>query len=292
MKIYTANDYIRDTFGEKLYKISLNAGTTCPNRDGTAGVGGCIFCSASGSGDFSESAELDIDRQIERAKLRIAGKCRCERFIAYFQSFTNTYGDPDVLRKKFLTAAERDDIAAVSIASRPDCFGSEILEIIKEVRAVKPVWIELGLQTSNEKTAELINRGYTLDEYDRTMDNLKKMDVHIIVHMIIGLPGETKQDMISTVRYIADSGADGIKLQLLHVLKNTVLEKMYINGEFDVLSFEEYADILCDCLRELPPDMVVHRFTGDGPKKILVAPMWSVDKKMVLNRLNKIVAEL
>ncbi len=292
MKIYTANDYIRDTFGEKLYKISLNAGTTCPNRDGTVGVGGCIFCSTSGSGDFSESAEFDIDKQIERAKLRIAGKCRCERFIAYFQSFTNTYGDPDVLREKFLTAAERDDIAAVSIASRPDCFGPEILEIIKEVRAVKPVWIELGLQTSNEKTAELINRGYTLDEYDRTMDNLKKMDVHIIVHMIIGLPGETKQDMISTVRYIADSGADGIKLQLLHVLKNTVLEKMYINGEFDVLSFEEYADILCDCLRELPPDMVVHRFTGDGPKKILVAPMWSADKKMVLNRLNKIVAEL
>ena len=292
MKIYTANDYIRDTFGEKLYKISLNAGTTCPNRDGTVGVGGCIFCSTSGSGDFSESAEFDIDKQIERAKLRIAGKCRCERFIAYFQSFTNTYGDPDVLREKFLTAAERDDIAAVSIASRPDCFGPEILEIIKEVRAVKPVWIELGLQTSNEKTAELINRGYTLDEYDRTMDNLKKMDVHIIVHMIIGLPGETKQDMISTVRYIADSGADGIKLQLLHVLKNTILEKMYINGEFDVLSFEEYADILCDCLRELPPDMVVHRFTGDGPKKILVAPMWSADKKMVLNRLNKIVAEL
>ena len=292
MKIYTANDYIRDTFGEKLYKISLNAGTTCPNRDGTVGVGGCIFCSTSGSGDFSESAEFDIDKQIERAKLRIAGKCRCERFIAYFQSFTNTYGDPDVLREKFLTAAERDDIAAVSIASRPDCFGPEILEIIKEVRAVKPVWIELGLQTSNAKTAELINRGYTLDEYDRTMDNLKKMDVHIIVHMIIGLPGETKQDMISTVRYIADSGADGIKLQLLHVLKNTVLEKMYINGEFDVLSFEEYADILCDCLRELPPDMVVHRFTGDGPKKILVAPMWSADKKMVLNRLNKIVAEL
>ncbi len=292
MKIYTANDFIRDTFGEKLYKISLNAGTTCPNRDGTVGVGGCIFCSASGSGDFSENAELDIDSQIERAKMRIAGKCRCDRFIAYFQSFTNTYGDPEVLRKKFLAAAKRDDIAAVSIASRPDCFGPEILEIIKEVRAVKPVWIELGLQTSNEKTALLINRGYTLDEYEKTVDNLKKLDVHIIVHMIIGLPGETKQDMISTARYIADSGADGIKLQLLHVLKNTVLEKMYNNGEFDVLSFEEYADILCECLRVLPPEMVVHRFTGDGPKKILVAPMWSADKKMVLNRINRIVADL
>ena len=292
MKIYTANDYIRDTFGEKLYKISLNAGTTCPNRDGTVGIGGCIFCSASGSGDFSENAELDIDSQIEQAKMRIAGKCRCKRFIAYFQSFTNTYGDPEMLRSKFLTAAKRDDIAAVSIASRPDCFGSDVLEIIKEVNAIKPVWIELGLQTSSEKTAALINRGYALGEYDRTVDRLKELGVHIIVHMIIGLPGETKQDMVSTARYIAGSGVGGIKLQLLHVIKNTVIEKMYNNSEFDVLSFEEYADILCACLRVLPPEMVVHRFTGDGPKKTLVAPMWSTDKKMVLNRLNRIVADL
>lgn len=292
MKLYTANDYIRDTFGEKLYKISLNAGTTCPNRDGTVGIGGCIFCSASGSGDFSENAELDIDSQIEQAKMRIAGKCRCKRFIAYFQSFTNTYGDPEMLRSKFLTAAKRDDIAAVSIASRPDCFGSDVLEIIKEVNAIKPVWIELGLQTSSEKTAALINRGYALGEYDRTVDRLKELGVHIIVHMIIGLPGETKQDMVSTARYIADSGVGGIKLQLLHVIKNTVIEKMYNNSEFDVLSFEEYADILCACLRVLPPEMVVHRFTGDGPKKTLVAPMWSTDKKMVLNRLNRIVADL
>lgn len=292
MKLYTANDYIRDTFGEKLYKISLNAGTTCPNRDGTVGIGGCIFCSASGSGDFSEDAELDIDSQIEQAKMRIAGKCRCNRFIAYFQSFTNTYGDPEMLRSKFLTAAKRDDIAAVSIASRPDCFGSDVLEIIKEVNAIKPVWIELGLQTSSEKTAALINRGYALGEYDRTVDRLKELGVHIIVHMIIGLPGETKQDMVSTARYIADSGVGGIKLQLLHVIKNTVIEKMYNNSEFDVLSFEEYADILCACLRVLPPEMVVHRFTGDGPKKTLVAPMWSTDKKMVLNRLNRIVADL
>lgn len=292
MKLYTANDYIRDTFGEKLYKISLNAGTTCPNRDGTVGIGGCIFCSASGSGDFSESAELDIDSQIEQAKMRIAGKCRCERFIAYFQSFTNTYGDPITLRRKFLTAAKRDDIAAVSIASRPDCFGSDVLEIIKEVNAIKPVWIELGLQTSSEKTAALINRGYALGEYDRTVDRLKELGVHIIVHMIIGLPGETKKDMVSTARYIADSGVGGIKLQLLHVLKNTVIEKMYNNSEFDVLSFEEYADILCACLSVLPPEMVVHRFTGDGPKKTLIAPMWSADKKVVLNRLNRIVADL
>ena len=292
MKLYTANDYIRDTFGEKLYKISLNAGTTCPNRDGTVGIGGCIFCSASGSGDFSENAELDIDSQIEQAKMRIAGKCRCKRFIAYFQSFTNTYGDPEMLRSKFLTAAKRDDIAAVSIASRPDCFGSDVLEIIKEVNAIKPVWIELGLQTSSEKTAALINRGYALGEYDRTVDRLKELGVHIIVHMIIGLPGETKQDRVSTARYIADSGVGGIKLQLLHVIKNTVIEKMYNNSEFDVLSFEEYADILCACLRVLPPEMVVHRFTGDGPKKTLVAPMWSTDKKMVLNRLNRIVADL
>lgn len=292
MKIYTANDYIRDTFGEKLYKISLNAGTTCPNRDGRVGVGGCIFCSASGSGDFSEAADLDIDSQIEHAKRRISGKCKCDRYIAYFQSFTNTYGDPEVLRGKFLAAAVREDIAAVSIASRPDCFGTDIIEVIKEVNEIKPVWIELGLQTSNETTARLINRGYPLAVYDKAMDDLRKLGVHIIVHMIIGLPGETPDDMINTVRYIVSSGAGGIKLQLLHVLKGTILERMYNDGEFAALTFDEYADILCACLKELPPGMVVHRFTGDGPKKLLVAPMWSADKKMVLNRLNKIISVL
>ena len=292
MNIYTTNAYIKNTFGEKLYKISLNAGTTCPNRDGKAGTGGCIFCSASGSGDFSENADLSIDEQIELAKKRISAKCRCKRYIAYFQSHTNTYGDIQTLREKFLTAAKRDDIAAVSIASRPDCFGPEVINTIRDVNAVKPVWIELGLQTSNERTARLINRCYDTCIYDETMAKLRELGVHIIVHMIIGLPGESKEDMLETVRYIVRSGADGIKLQLLHVLRGTVLERMYESGGLHALSFDEYADILCDCLKEIPPGMVVHRFTGDGPKNLLVAPKWSADKKMVINRLNKIIADL
>lgn len=292
MDIYTTNAYIRDTFGEKLYKISLNAGTTCPNRDGKSGTGGCIFCSASGSGDFSEDAVMSIDEQIELAKKRISGKCKCDRYIAYFQSYTNTYGDVDVLREKFLAAARRDDIAAVSIASRPDCFDPEVIDMIKDIIAVKPVWIELGLQTANDRTAQLINRCYDISVYDETMNRLRELGVHIIVHMIIGLPGETKEDMIDTVRYIVRSGANGIKLQLLHVLRGTVLEKMYEEGVFRALTFAEYADILCDCLKELPPDMVVHRFTGDGPKNILVAPLWSADKKRVINDLNRIISKL
>ncbi len=292
MDIYTTNAYIRDTFGEKLYKISLNAGTTCPNRDGKAGTGGCIFCSASGSGDFSEDAVMSIDEQIELAKKRISGKCKCDRYIAYFQSYTNTYGDVDALREKFLAAARRDDIADVSIASRPDCFGPEVIDMIKDIIAVKPVWIELGLQTANDRTAQLINRCYDISVYDETMNRLRELGVHIIVHMIIGLPGETKEDMIDTVRYIVRSGANGIKLQLLHVLRGTVLEKMYEEGVFRALTFDEYADILCDCLKELPPDMVVHRFTGDGPKNILVAPLWSADKKRVINDLNRIISKL
>lgn len=292
MNIYTTNAYIRDTFGEKLYKISLNAGTTCPNRDGKAGTGGCIFCSASGSGDFSEDASLNIEEQIELAKKRISDKSKCKRFIAYFQSFTNTYGDIRSLREKFMSAARRDDIAVVSIATRPDCIGPDVIEMIRELNYVKPVWIELGLQTSNEKTAELINRCYTLDVYDDAMKRLNELGIHIIVHMIIGLPGEKKRDMINTVHHIIDSGADGIKLQLLHVIKGTELEKMYNGGMFHVLSFDEYADILCDLLMELPSDMVVHRFTGDGPKNVLVAPQWSTDKKRVLNELNKRIAAL
>lgn len=292
MNIYTTNAYIKNTFGEKLYKISLNAGTTCPNRDGKAGTGGCIFCSASGSGDFSENADLSIDEQIELAKKRISDKCRCKRYIAYFQSHTNTYGDIQTLREKFLTAAKRDDIAAVSIASRPDCFGPEVIDMIRDVNTVKPVWIELGLQTSNERTARLINRCYNTCIYDETMAKLRELGVHIIVHMIIGLPGESKEDMLETVRHIVRSGADGIKLQLLHVLRGTLLERMYESGGLHALSFDEYADILCDCLKEIPPGMVVHRFTGDGPKNLLVAPKWSADKKMVINRLNKIIADL
>lgn len=291
MNIYTANQYIKDTFGEKLYKLSLNAGTTCPNRDGTAGIGGCIFCSSLGSGDFSQKADVDIDRQIEQAKQLVASKFKGEHYIAYFQSFTNTYGDVDRLREIYRKAAMRQDIAVVSIATRPDCLGDQVIDMLRDIQRIKPVWVELGLQTIHEETAKLINRGYPISVYDEAVKKLRDLGVHVIVHMILGLPGETRRDMIETAEYIGKSGAQGIKLQLLHVLKGTNLAELYQNGECSVLSLEDYTECVVSCLKVLPPDMVIHRLTGDGPKKLLIAPLWSADKKKVMNTINAAVRQ-
>jgi radical SAM protein (TIGR01212 family) len=292
MNIYTANQYIKDTFGEKLYKLSLNAGTTCPNRDGTAGIGGCIFCSSLGSGDFSPKADMDIDQQIEQAKQLVASKFKGKHYIAYFQSFTNTYGDIDRLRDIYRKAAMRSDIAVISIATRPDCLGNQVIDMLRDIQRIKPVWVELGLQTIHEETAKLINRGYPLSVYDEAVKKLRDLGVHVIVHMILGLPGETQRDMIETAEYIGKSGAQGIKLQLLHVLKGTNLAEMYQNGECSVLSLEDYTECVVSCLKVLPPDMVIHRLTGDGPKKLLIAPLWSADKKKVMNTINAAVRQL
>lgn len=291
MNIYTVNQYIKDTFGEKLYKLSLNAGTTCPNRDGTAGVGGCIFCSSLGSGDFSQNADLDIDQQIERAKQLVASKFKGERYIAYFQSFTNTYGDIDHLRDIYIKTAMRPDIAVISIATRPDCLGDQVIKMLRDIQRIKPVWVELGLQTIHEKTAKLINRGYSLSVYDEAVKKLQKLGIHVIVHMILGLPGETQRDMVETAEYIGKSGVQGIKLQLLHVLKGTKLAELYRNGKCSALSLEEYTECVVSCLKVLPSGMVVHRLTGDGPKKILIAPLWSADKKKVMNTINAAVRQ-
>ena len=291
MEIYTANQYIKDTFGEKLYKLSLNAGTTCPNRDGTAGVGGCIFCSSLGSGDFSQKADMDIDRQIEQAKQLVVSKFKGEHYIAYFQSFTNTYGDIDRLHDIYMRTAMRSDIAVVSIATRPDCLGDQVITMLRDIQRIKPVWVELGLQTIHEKTARLINRGYVLSEYDEAIKRLRELGIHVIVHMILGLPGESRKDMIETAEYIGKSGAQGIKLQLLHVLKGTKLAELYQNGKCSVLSLEDYTECVVSCLKVLPSDMVVHRLTGDGPKKILIAPLWSSDKKKVMNTINAAVRQ-
>lgn len=282
----TTNDYCRAVFGEKLYKLALSCSNTCPTRDGTLGTGGCIFCSESGSGDFAESAALPVGEQIERAKARVAEKFRGGRFIAYFQSFTSTYAPTEKLREAFFAAAQHDDIAAVSIATRPDCLPEDVLLLIAEVQKIKPVWVELGLQTTNERTARYIRRGYALPVFDEAVKRLSKMGVHTIVHIILGLPGETREDMLETVRYVARSGARGIKLQLLHVLEGTDLAKDYRAGKFSVMEMEEYVSLVCDCLEILPENMVVHRITGDAPKKILIAPEWSADKKRVLNALN------
>jgi len=282
----TTSDYCREVFGEKLYKLSLDAGFSCPNRDGSKGTGGCIFCSGAGSGDFAGDRRLSVHEQIEAEKARVAGKYRGERYIAYFQAFTNTYAPAQELEKLFFPVAQRDDIAAISIATRPDCLPDDTLEMLSRLNEIKPVWVELGLQTIHEKTAKYIRRGYPLEDFDRAVKSLKALNLHTIVHLILGLPGEDRQMMLQSVDYVAASGAEGIKLQLLHVLEGTDLARDYRAGKFETMELEEYAALAADCIERLPKDMVVHRFTGDGAKRDLIAPLWSGDKKRVLNTVN------
>ncbi|MBR6223922.1 MAG: TIGR01212 family radical SAM protein [Lachnospiraceae bacterium] len=281
------NEYLRERFGGKVYKLSLNGGFTCPNRDGTIGTGGCIFCSAGGSGEFAEKAELSISEQIEGSKKRVERKIRDGKYIAYFQAYTGTYAPVERLRSLYTEAIEHPDIVALSIATRPDCVSSEVLDLLAELNHIKPVWIELGLQTIHEKTAHYIRRGYPLSVYDACVRELTKRNIEVITHVILGLPGETLEDMVETVEYVCGSGSKGIKLQLLHILKGTDLETEYIAGNVKVLSEDEYIDILKTCVSVIPDDVVIHRLTGDGDKRILVAPLWSGDKKHVLNRINK-----
>ena len=288
MQYYSLNKYLRDTFGDKIYKLSLNAGFTCPNRDGKLGTKGCIFCSAGGSGDFAESSSLSITQQIERGKERVAKKIKSGKYIAYFQAYTNTYAPVEILKSKYMEAVNHKDIVALSVATRPDCLGDDVLKLLDEINKIKPVFVELGLQTIHERTARYIRRGYTLDVYDKAVSDLKKIDVNTVVHLILGLPGETKQDMLDSVKYVCESGIDGIKLQLLHVLKNTDLEKDYAQGKFKTLEMDEYLDILKSCVDIIPDNIVIHRLTGDGAKKDLISPLWSADKKKVLNAINKL----
>lgn len=288
MEYYSLNRYLRERFGCKVYKISLNGGFTCPNRDGTLGTRGCIFCSAGGSGDFAESPELSITQQIERGKERVKNKIKNGKYIAYFQAFTNTYAPVETLRKKFSEAIKHPDIVMLSVATRPDCLPEEVIELLKELNEIKPVCVELGLQTIHEKSAEYIRRGYKLDCYDDAVKRLKAAGIEVVCHIILGLPGETKSDMLQSVDYACKSGIDGIKLQLLHVLRGTDLAKDYEEGKFNVLTMDEYLDILKSCLEIIPKNIVIHRLTGDGAKKDLIAPMWSADKKRVLNAVSRL----
>lgn len=288
MQYYSLNKYLRDTFGDKVYKLSLNAGFTCPNRDGKLGTKGCIFCSAGGSGDFAESSSLSITQQIERGKERVSKKIKSGKYIAYFQAYTNTYAPVEILKSKYMEAVNHKDIVALSVATRPDCLGDDVLKLLDEINKIKPVFVELGLQTIHERTARYIRRGYTLDVYDKAVSDLKKIGVNTVVHLILGLPSETKQDMLDSVKYVCESGIDGIKLQLLHVLKNTDLEKDYAQGKFKTLEMDEYLDILKSCVDIIPDNIVIHRLTGDGAKKDLISPLWSADKKKVLNAINKL----
>lgn len=288
MEYYSFNQYLKDTFGCKVYKISINAGFTCPNRDGTLGTRGCIFCSKGGSGDFAESSTLSVTEQIESGKQRVSKKIKSGKYIAYFQAFTNTYAPIDVLAEKYCEAINHPDIVGISIATRPDCLGEEVLTLLSEINKIKPVFVELGLQTIHEKTAEYIRRGYPLSVYDNAIKALKKAGINTVVHLIIGLPNESREEMLESVEYACKSGADGIKLQLLHILKGTDLADDYFSGKFETLSMEEYLSIIKDCVEIIPKNVVIHRLTGDGPKKDLIAPLWSADKKSVLNALNRL----
>lgn len=295
-KPYHSLDYeLKQRYGGKVYKLSLTSGCSCPNRDGKIGTGGCIFCSEGGSGDFASRFNLDINSQITEAKSKVSSKCGKEPagYIAYFQSYTNTYGNVDYLRTIFEEAMKPDDILGLSIGTRPDCLPEDILKMLSELNTIKPVWIELGLQTIHEKTAKIINRGYKLKVFEDVLKKLKEEELEVIAHVIIGLPGESDKDIKETISYLVKGidgyRIDGIKLHLMHVMRGTELGKRYEQGTADIheYSLDEYADMLIDIIEMLPQDMVIHRITGDAPKKLLLEPEWSADKKRVLNTIHK-----
>lgn len=291
-RYYSANRFFTELFGEKTYKLSLDAGFGCPNRDGTVSRGGCIFCSEGGSGDFAvKITENDVDRAIVEAKEKVAAKTTSRGFIAYLQSYTNTYAQIEKLDSLYSALIARSDIRALSIATRPDCLDDDVCQLIARLAKQKPVFVELGLQTSNEQTASLINRGYSLPVYDEGVKKLKSAGANVITHIIVGLPHETKPDILKTLDHSVRCGTDGVKIQLLHVLKNTKLADFYGENGFRVFSKQEYIDVLCDCVNSLPKNVVIHRLTGDAPKKLLIAPLWSANKKDVLNSIKKAFAE-
>ena len=288
---YSLSDYYKAKYGCKVYKLSLSGGMTCPNRDGTIGSGGCIFCSAGGSGEFASPASESITEQLALAKERVRGKIGDGgRYIAYFQPYTNTYAPPEYLRRIYREAIAPDDIAGLSIATRPDCLGGDVLAVIEEINRIKPVTVELGLQTIHDRTARYIRRGYPLRVYDEAVHNLHAIGAEVVTHLILGLPGEDDGMMLESVRYVGNM-TDGVKLQLLHVIEGTDLAADYRAGKFQELSLAHYADLLCRAIELLPPRVVIHRITGDGAKRDLIAPMWSADKKRVLNYIAKVMDE-
>ncbi len=290
-KPYHSLDFeLKKEFGRKLYKLSLDGGMTCPNRDGKAGYGGCTFCSGKGSGEFAQEQGRyeDVWQQIEKAKKQVEKKMpEGGNYIAYFQSYTNTYAPVSYLEPLFTKAIEHPDVAILSVATRPDCLPEKTVELLKRLQEKKPVWVELGLQTIHEDTAERIHRGYSLAVFENAYERLKEAGITVVVHVILGLPKETREMMLDTVRYLGNIPVDGIKLQLLHILRGTQLAKEYEREPFPVLSLEKYADLVVDCIAELPESVVIHRISGDGPKALLLSPLWSKNKKVVLNTIQK-----
>ena len=291
MEYLSFNKYLKDKFGQKVYKISLDGGFTCPNRDGKIDTRGCIFCSKGGSGDFAQNRDLSITEQIESGKKIVEKKIKSGKYIAYFQAFTNTYAPVEILRAKYSEAINHPDIVALSIATRPDCLGDDVIELLDEMHKIKPVFVELGLQTIHSDSAKYIRRGYSLEVYNEAVKKLKNIGVNIVVHIILGLPNESEEDMLESVKYVCQSQIDGIKLQLLHIIAGTDLAKDYEKGLFKTLEFDEYVELIAKCVAIIPKNIVIHRLTGDGAKKDLIAPLWSADKKRVLNAINKALRE-
>lgn len=286
-KPYHSLDYmLRERFGEKVYKVTLNGGMSCPNRDGKLGTRGCIFCSAGGSGDFAADSSLSITEQIDRQISILSAKRPIHKYIAYFQAFTNTYAPVEYLEKIFTEALAHPGIAALSIGTRPDCLGKDVVALLSRLNRQKPVWVELGLQTIHEKTAAYIRRGYPLSCFEDAVRRLRSEDIEVIVHTILGLPGESTQDILNTMKYLNHQDIQGIKLQLLHVLRGTDLASDYEKGLFRTYERDEYISLVISCLEHLRPDMVIHRITGDGPKDLLIAPLWASRKREVLNLLH------
>ena len=287
----TLKEHYQEKFGCKVYKLSIDGGFSCPNRDGSVGTGGCIFCNETGSGDFAIHRGSITD-QLQEAKKWVEKKNKGGKYMAYFQSFTNTYAQAEVLRSRYLEAIAPEEIVGLAIGTRPDCLGEDVMEVLREVNRIKPVTVELGLQTIHEPSVQYIRRGYVNQMYFDAVKRLKKADIEVVTHIILGLPGETMEMAAQTTRAAVEAGTDGVKFHLLHVLKNTDLEKDYLAGKFRCLSLGEYGDWLCESMKEVPSSVTVHRITGDGAKRNLVAPLWSGDKKRVLNYLNKRLTEI
>lgn len=284
-RYYSLDYYLKNTYGEKLYKLALDGGMSCPNRDGTLDTRGCIFCSAGGSGDFASNRKLSITEQIETGKALVASKHTGSGYIAYFQAYTNTYAPISYLRKIFTEAIEHPDVRIISIATRPDCLGPDVIKLLKELNQIKPVWVELGLQTIHEKSAHFIRRGYELPVFEQAVSDLRNAGIEVIVHTILYLPYESKDDMYQTIEYLNKQDIQGIKLQLLHILKGTDLYTLYKASPFEVPTMEEYLELLGSCISRIRPDIVIHRITGDGPKSLLAAPLWTGNKRLVLNSI-------
>lgn len=286
-KYNSLNYFLREKFGEKVFKISLDAGFSCPNRDGTISRGGCVFCSERGSGDFAGDRCFSITRQFEDIKAMMNKKWKEGKYIAYFQAYTNTYAPVEVLREKYEEAVKQEGVVALAIATRPDCLSDEVLDLLEEFNERVYVWIELGLQTINDSSAKIINRGYKLDVFEEALEKLNKRNIDVVVHAIFGLPGETHEDMLNTVKFIADRQIKGIKFHLLHLMEDTPLVKLYEKGKLKFLEQEEYVDLVCKSITMLPQDMVIHRLTGDAPRDLLIGPMWSLKKWEVLNAIDR-----